>query len=259
MATGILHVNRDIILAMKRQNMMERQKNNPTESVLALAQMQDAPRYVMNLVEDPQRVTIFGQVTRTANLYDPVGSALDMVREGADAIMFFTDHGVYANDLEDMFMVARALKHIPIVYQNYVVNDYHVMGIRVADASGVLLYTSLLDQKVLRGAVTISQRWRLSVFVQVQTLDDIQYANTLSPHVLAFGDVLGSNAEAQLEELGRLRESIPMHTKVMLTQCLTTLDEVEMAIRARVNAVIVAPHLLKGDNAKKLRKLAHKL
>lgn len=257
MKTSALRVNRDIVLAMKSQQMKERQKKNPYAAVTALAQMQTPPRDVMNYVDDAERVTVFGQVTRTAHIYDPVASAIDMVREGADGIMFYTDHTVYANDLEDLFIVARSNKKIPVVYQNYIMNEYHVVSVRVADASGLVLYSSLLEPRLLRATATIAQRWRFTVFIQVSTAEELAAANALSPHVLCYGEPEATDALERAQELGALRAQVPYHTKLMLMHTLQTLDEVEAAVTNGATGIIVAPHLLRGDYARKLRLLTH--
>ena len=254
MTTGPLQVNRDIVLAMKRQTIKERQSRSPMAAIISLAHMQPHPRDVMNYVDD-DKVTVIGQVTRTANLYDPVAAAMDMIYEGANAIAFYTDHAVYGQDLEDLFLVSRARRSIPVIYQNYVVSEYHVVGVRVADASGITIHSSLLDEKIVRATTIAAQRWRFTVFVQVETQAQLEVANTLSPHVISYGDPLSHQVSKALQELPALREQIPHHTKLMLSHTLHTLDEAEAAVKAGVRGMIVAPYLLKGDNARKLRLL----
>lgn len=257
MVTGSLKVNRDIILAMKRQHLKERERHNPSESVLALAQMQPHPRLLLNVVTEGARPLIIGQVRRT-EVYDPVSSALSMVRAGADAVGFYTDHAIYPHDYEDVFLVARALKHVPVLYQNYTFNGYGVMAARVADASAMLFYSSVLDEDALRQTVTLAQRWRMSIFVQTKTLQQVPTACDLSPHVIAYGDVTDSSLAVVLEEYPNLRALVPRHIKLMVLNCLETLDEVEAVLACGVCAIIVSHDLLRGSNAVRLRALVGK-
>lgn len=257
MVTGSLKVNRDIILAMKRQHLKERERHNPKESVLALAQMQPHPRLLLNVVTEATHPLIIGQVRRTA-VYDPVSSALSMVRAGADAISFYTDHAIYPHDYEDVFLVAHALKQVPVLYQNYTLNDYGVMAARVADASAMVFYGSVLDETSLRQAVTLAQRWRMSIFVQTKTLEQVPTVCDLSPHVIAYGDATDSNLALMLEEYPHLRPLVPRHIKLMLLNCLETLDEVEAVLACGVCAVVVSHELLQGSYAARLRALVGK-
>lgn len=256
MATGSLHINRDIILAMKRQHMKERQAKNPKESVHALAQLQPYPRPLLNVVEE-QRTYLIGQVNRT-RIYDPVTASLTLVREGADAVSFFTDHAIYHQDFEDAFLVARGLRHVPLIFQNYVFNLYGVTASRVADASALVLYASLLPQDTLRELVSNAQRWRMSIIIQANSPEELSLANQLSPHAIAYGDTEKSNLETLWRELPDIRRETPKHTKLMLINCLETVDDVAQAVAFGLNAVIVSATLLEGDSAQQVRQLVGK-
>jgi indole-3-glycerol phosphate synthase len=251
MATGSLQVNRDIILATKKQHLKQRQRHTPMEAVLALAQMQQRPRGLLNYSSDGDKIKVIAQVSRR-EIYDPVTSALHCIVNGADAIGFFTDHSIYHNDLDDLLMVARAVKDTPVIYQNYVLNEYEVMAARGADASAVVVYASLMDSMRLRQTVSTAQRWKMSTIVQISDMNDLESAKTLSPHALSFGDNLSSNIAATVQDLIAARESLPAHYRLLLTHSLHNLDEVELALSARVDAIIVDEDLLKHERSARM-------
>jgi indole-3-glycerol phosphate synthase len=246
MATGSLHVNRDIILATKRQHVRERQRHTPTEAILSLAQMQRRPRSLMNYASDGDKIFLIAQIRRT-EIYDPVTSALHCVAHGADAIAFFTDHSIYHEDLDDLLIVARGVRKIPIIYQNYVLDDYGVMAARAADASGLVLFASLLPEDKLRRVVTMTQRWKMITMIQLDDAEELTVAKALSPHVLCFGDNLSGNVEATVSDLTLIRPELPSHSKVMLMNTLDSIDDVELALKATVDGLIVSEDLLKNE------------
>lgn len=257
MPTSSLQINRDIILAAKRQITAERRHSTPLEAVRALAAQQRRPRYMLERIRAENRVAIMGQVRRTPT-YDPVTTALQFVSEGADAIAFFTDHTIYEDDLNDMLLVARGVSQTPVISMNYVLDgEYGVLSTRAADASGLVLYAALLDETLLRRALSLSQRWKMMTFLQSSQADElIQFANTLSPHMVCVGDLLDEDLERHLRMLAYVRPQLPLHTQVMLTTCLHTLDAVETAILAGVDAVLVDGDLLrKPKQAAQLRQL----
>ncbi|MCU0513021.1 MAG: hypothetical protein MUE40_10665 [Anaerolineae bacterium] len=255
MTTGSLHVNRDIILATKRHYLNERKHSTPLEAVLALAQMRQRPRNILNTMQDDGRITLIGQLTRT-EIYDPVSTALTYVQEGVDALAFFTDHSIYPGDLDDMLLVARGLKDTPVIYQNYVIDEYSVISARAADASAVILYSSLLEAAMLRRVVGATQRWKMTALLQVEDESALATIRALSPHVVAYGDDLSGTFERSFNELRRLRPEIPPHTRVMFMHSLQTLDEVEAALSLRVHAIIVGDALLRQEKkAARLRQL----
>lgn len=246
MTTGSLRVNRDIILATKRHHIEQRRRATPLEAALALAQMRQRPRPILNTMQDDGRVTLIGQITRT-EIYDPVSTALSYVQEGVDAVTFFTDHSIYAGDLDDMLLVARGLKDTPVIYQNYVVDEYSVISARAADASALVLYSSLLDTNGLRRVVGATQRWKMAAILQIEDESGLEAVRLLSPHAVAYGDDLSGSFERSLSQLIAIREALPAHTRVMFMHSLQTLDEVEAALTARVHAVIVGEALLKSE------------
>lgn len=248
MATSSLHVNRDIILANKRQTLKMRQKRTPLEAVLSLAQMQTRPPGVLNYAVDDQEIKLIAQLTRTS-VYDPVTSALHCVEAGADAISFFTDHAIYEQDLDDMLLVARGLPDVAILYQNYVLSEYAVMSARASGASGIVVYASLLQEETVRQIASMAQRWKMSVVVQLDDAEQIHNALSLSPHALAFGDHLSKRIQPTLDTLQSVRHLIPKHCRVMLTHVLASPDDVATVLRANVNALIVHQDLLKHEHS----------
>jgi indole-3-glycerol phosphate synthase len=256
MTTEILRVNRDIIMALKRQHIKDRQEKIPFTSVLALAQMQSSPAPLLNLIADETHpILVLGQITRPAQMYDPITASVEMVEAGADGLMFFTDHTIHLNDLEDLFIITRELKDIPIVYQNYILNEYHVVAVRSMGASGLVLYPSLMDNKLLMNTVTASQRWRFTVMIQVQSPSDLEFINKISPHVVCYGDNLSSDVKRYYKELKEYRAAIPSYTKFMLSQSLDTIEEVELALELNPHALIVSHELLKSENGKHVMRL----
>ena len=247
MSTSSLQINRDIILAAKRQQIHQRQAKLPREAVQALAEMQSRPRSLLNEVDDRPMVKLIGQINRT-RIYDPVATAIALVKHGAHAISLFTDHVMYDEDFDDLRMITRALPHIPVLYQNYSINPYSVLSARGADASAIMFYPSLMKPDELRASLTSAQRWGMAVMLQVKGQAELEQAQALSPHVLCFGDEVSRTVERALRTLDELRPFIPHHTKIMLAQRLDTLRDVEMAVAAGVQAVITSADLIRTES-----------
>lgn len=244
-------MNREVVLKAKQQHLQMRERRSPWSAVVALASMQAYPRDIMNYVDN--HVAIIGQVRRTAPIYDPVAAAMDMIDAGADAIAFYTDHTVYASDLEDMWLLSRACKDVPILYQNYVLNVYQVAAVRAANASAIWLDSSVRTAAGMRTNVTTAQRFRFTVFISVHNNDELETALALSPHVICIGSPDRDNLSETTQWLRQVRGRIPRHIKLMLGQSLRTLDEVALALEVGVRGIIVTPELLRPDTAATIR------
>lgn len=245
-------MDREVVLKAKQQHLQMRERRSPWSAVVALASMQAYPRDIMNYVDD--HVAIIGQVRRTVPIYDPVAAAMDMIYAGADAIAFYTDHTVYASDLEDMWLLSRACKDVPILYQNYVLNVYHVAAVRAANASAIWLDSSIRTSAMMRTNATTAQRFRFTVFISVHNNDELETALALSPHVISIGGPDQGNLAESAQWLQQIRGRVPRHIKLMLGHSLRTLDEVALALEAGVRGVVVVPELLRPDTAATIRR-----
>lgn len=232
----------DSILKAKYQRLRQRQAKTPPMAVLRLAEMQTPPLPLFNVVTDPRQVWILGQVTYN-DVYDPVAATLRYKRAGVDGIAFYTDDRVYDNGLEDLLLVCRGGK-LPVFYQNYILDDYHVAEARAAGASAIILYSAVLDAHMLRRTVSVTQRWRMASVVQVENIHQLDDVQTLSPHVICVGDSRRFDTDYDLALLGEVREQIPRFTHVMLLGCLREMQHVHAALDLGVDALILDETLL---------------
>jgi len=250
MATGSLQVNRDIIIATRRQYLQKRQKHTPPEAALAMAQMQNRPRPILDVVTDHQHILLIAQIRRH-QVYDPVTSALHCVVNGAGAVSIFTDHAIYHHDFDDMLMVSQGMRDTPVIYQNYILNNYAVMVARGGDASALFFYASVLDPVDLRKAISTAQRWKMTTILQVSGAEEMLLARDTSPHVLSIGDHSAGSLESGIDLLQRARtwEQLPSHTRLMFTRAADSLDELDLMLQAPVDAVLVSEKLVKKARA----------
>lgn len=237
----------DGILKAKYERLKQRQAKTPPMAVLRLAEMQAPPLPLLNVVTDPGQVWILGQVTYD-DVYDPVAAALRYKRAGVDGVTFYTDNHIYDSGLDDLLLVCRGVK-LPVLYQNYTLDDYHVAESRAAGASAITLYSSVLTPPMLRRTVSVTQRWRMASVVQVENTAQLEYAQTLSPHVICVGDAHHFDTEYDLALLNEVRNQIPRFTHVMLLGCLCEMQHVHAALDLGVDALILDETLLTNADA----------
>ncbi|HEX2621676.1 MAG TPA: hypothetical protein VHL11_16075 [Phototrophicaceae bacterium] len=235
-------IDTENIVNTKRDRLYERKLKTPNAAVIALADMQQRPRPILNIVTGGETIAIIGRIMHE-EIYDPVGMALRYARAGVDAISFFTDGQIYGNGLEDMLLVTRAVQR-PILSQDFILDEYHVAEARAAGASALTLYSSVLDPVALRRTVSLTQRWRMTAIVQIETKEQIEHIHELSPHVVAIGTLDERDTESDMELLRILRPLIPYNIHCMLLDPLATIENVKKAIDLGVDAIIVDDRLL---------------
>lgn len=247
MSTDNLVTDLETILAAKRQFLTERRAKTPIAAVIALADMQRRPHPILNTVTNGSQVTLIGQITHS-DTYDPVSATLGYIREGMDAVSLFTDQTIYRRGLDDLMLVARGV-NIPVISQDYILDEYHVVEARAAGASALVLCASVLDHATLRQVVTATQRWRMTAIVQVENEDELLYAQSLSPHVIAFGTTSPMSGSDSIEAMRSLRQKIDYNIRCMILNCLETLEEVKAAVDLGVDAVVVSEKIFNARGA----------
>lgn len=260
MATKKLTPHLDTIIAAKRYYLKQRKNKTPLEAVRALASMQRRARPILSTVSGvDEPLVIIGQIRHDlgingTGIYDPVGAALRYGLRGVDAVALFTDQILYENGLDDLMFVANASDR-PVISQDYILDEYEIVEARAAGASALLLSSAILDNDTLRKMISDTQRNLMTAVVQVHNLEELEFAISLSPHVISIStdNPFTPEIELDLSMTRRMRDMVPGHTRVMISENLKTLDDLKAVASLDVDAVMVSDHLLDRIGADGLR------
>lgn len=244
MSTDELNVTPAVVTAVKQRRLVTRQNNTPLQALVALAAMQKPPRPILNTVTMGDGLTLIGQIQQ-AGIYDPVTTALRYVRDGVEAVALFTDADIYSKGMDDLTLLARGVNS-PIIVQDYVLSEYHVIESRAAGASAVVAYASHLEYATLRRVVSATQRWRMTSILQIPEESMIELAESLSPHVIAAGENAWFDPAHDLDLLANLRGMIPRHTRFMPLGGINRMSDLAAVLDIGVDAVVIDRALLQS-------------
>ena len=262
MTTKKLTPQLNTIIATKRYYLAQRKTKTPLEAVRALASMQKRPSPILSTVAaDDEPVVIIGQVKHNLAVngnvvYDPVGTALRYIHKGVDAVALFTDQIIYEDGLDDLMFVASAIDK-PVICQDYILDEYEIIEARAAGSSALLLSAAILDNDTLRRMISDTQRNLMTAIVQVHNFDELRHAITLSPHVISIStdNPFTPEIELDLEMTQRMRDLVPSHIRVMISENLKTMRDVNTLAQLDVDAIMVSEALI--DAAGTAENLAH--
>lgn len=250
----------DNIIKAKTDILRSRMKQTSLDAIRAMASMQSRPLPFLTTVG--LHTTLIGQVRyelpKTGDLstrYDPVSTAKSYIAAGVDAVSIFTDAVIEYNGVIDMTLVNEALKtqQIPLITQDYILHEYHILEMRAAGASVILLTAGILSSDKLRQLTSTVHRNRMTAVVDVYDHDQLQDALTWSPQVIGIGGQNPFYFHLDLERAQYLRPHIPNGQRVMITRVLHTLDEVKHAAKLRPDAVILSNQLVLGGAIDEIR------
>jgi indole-3-glycerol phosphate synthase len=257
----------EIVIAARRQALMERKSKTPIEAVRALASMQKRPQPILNSVSQDVPILFIGQIKYSATKleiqnesYDPVATALRYAKNGFDAVALFTDEALYEGGLDDLVLISRAI-NLPVISQDYILDEYQIVEARAAGASALILSSAILEQTSMRALVSSTQRNRMTAIVEVCTPGELEYALSLSPYVIGITNRNPITGEIMSEQISQLRELIPPNIRVMLTDGLGSPEEMAVAAELKVDAVLITETILDGthqiENLKSIMRTSH--
>ncbi len=254
MTTKELVPQLDVILAAKRRSLVERKTKTPIEAVRALASMQKRPQPVLSTVTDTGMIMLIGQIkyklpqtNPLGDTYDPVAGALRYVQAGVDAIALFTDEDMYQRGLDDLVLVSRAV-NLPVISQDYILDEYQVVEARAAGASAVMLHSAVVEPATLRALVSATHRNRMTAIVQITNQDELNYALSISPAVIGIRSRDAATQQLDIDNARRLRGQIPSHIRVMFTDGLRSIDEAAAVAGLGLHAAIVRETVIETDS-----------
>jgi indole-3-glycerol phosphate synthase len=243
------------ILSVKQVLLEKRQHRTPQLAVIALSDMRERPLPSLNIVHDNMPIFVIGYIP-LAQTYDPVLHALRMVRAGADAVALFTDSRVYSKGQADLLLVSLGAKKTPVISFDYPLNEYHVLEMRTAGASAVMLYASLVTDTMLKRMVSIALRVRMTVIIHAETPAEFDMAVAMGPHAVSVG--VGDYFNHEDENIALLayaRAHKPYNMRLMFRPCIRSVAQLAIPVGYEVDAVVLDEPLLKDNSREKLYKL----
>ena len=160
----------------------------------AMAQMQVRPLPFLTSVDAPDApISIVGQVRyerpQTGDLttvYDPVQIAQGFVSAGVNAVSLFTDDVIEHDGLVDLTLINDAMQYsqTPVISQNYILHEYHILEARTAGASVVVLTAGLVPMDRLRQFTSAVHRNRMTAVVEIFNEAQLEQVLQWTPQVI---------------------------------------------------------------------------
>lgn len=105
--------------------------------------------------------------------FDAARIAGQYERAGARALSILTDATYFKGSLDDIVR-ARTSTKLPILRKDFTADEYHLYEARTAQANAILLIVAALDDYQLRDYKSLAEELKLSVLVEIHTLEEWQ-------------------------------------------------------------------------------------
>jgi indole-3-glycerol phosphate synthase len=232
------------ILDDKRAEIAERRKterlpDRPSAGPSFAAALRSAP---MALIAEVKRRSPSAGMIRDP--FDPVAIARAYERAGAQAISVLMDRKYFGGG-EDDFKAVRAAVHLPLLYKEFIVDEWQLRHAASLGASAVLLIAGALSDAELKAFISRGRALNLAALVEAH--DETETARAVS----AEADCVGVNNRdlrtfnVAIETSLRLRPLVPASVLFVAESGIKTSADVARLKQAGANAVLVGESLLR--------------
>lgn len=176
---------------------------------------------------------------------------------GASAMSVLTDSAFFQGSKESP-RIAKQASSLPVLWKDFIVDEYQVYEARLHGADAILLITRLLAQKKLKYFISLARNLSLDALVEVHTAAEVKRA------VDAGAEIIGINnrdLDSFKVDFARARELRPRVPPGRITVCESGVDSSEQihALRElKFDAVLVGESLMRSRNpANLIHELLH--
>jgi indole-3-glycerol phosphate synthase len=203
------------------------------------------PRRLVNLIGEIKRASPSAGLLRQD--FDPVSIARQYAAAGANALSVLTDETYFQGSLEHLSAV-RQVVELPILRKDFIIDPCQVYQSRAAGADAILLITAILSPARLLDLAILATELRMTVLVEVHTVEDILQVRSLVgiplPRYALLGinnrdlntfqvDIRTTTRMAELADLGDFKLPIVSESGIQ------TPNDVALLAAAGVKAILV--------------------
>jgi len=240
----------DDILADKRVEIERRKALQPTAKLRVLAWASPfAPDFSAALRAAP--VGLIAEVKRRSpsagdirRPFDPAAIARAYEAAGAQAISCLMD-AKYFGGGDEQFQAVRAAVKLPVLYKEFVVDEWQIWHARVLGASAVLLIAAALDDAELKHLLNLCQQAGLAALLEVHDAGEMRRAAASGAQLIGINNRNLKTFQTTLETTFQLKQLAPPGALLVSESGIQTADDVRRLRAAGIGAVLVGESLLR--------------
>lgn len=172
---------------------------------------------------------------------------LSYQKNGASAVSILTDE-MYFGGCDDFISMARKSGvTLPVLYKNFVVDEYQLFQARLCGASAVLLIASALSKGDCRSLVSVAHELGLEVLLELHGEQELDYAD-LMPDACGVNNRNLGTFITDVQNSFRLAEKLPYDVCKVSESGISEPDTVRLLRQAGYRGFLVGENFMKTDD-----------
>lgn len=184
---------------------------------------------------------------------------LSYQEHGAAALSILTDEQ-YFGGKDDFIRIARhAGVHIPILYKNFIIDEYQLFQARLCGASAVLLIAADLSKEECRSLLSTAHGLGLEVLLEMHSEEELEYAE-MEPDMCGINNRNLGTFITDVQNSFRLAELLPKDSVKVSESGISNPDTVKALRLAGFRGFLIGETFMKtSDPGKALKEFISKL
>ena len=184
---------------------------------------------------------------------------LSYQEHGAAALSILTDEQ-YFGGKDDFIRIARhAGVHIPILYKNFIIDEYQLFQARLCGASAVLLIAADLSKEECRSLLSTAHGLGLEVLLEMHSEEELEYVE-MEPDMCGINNRNLGTFITDVQNSFRLAELLPKDSVKVSESGISNPDTVKALRLAGFRGFLIGETFMKtSDPGKALKEFISKL
>jgi len=245
------------ILARKREEIKERQREQSLSDLYARAGDRDAPRGFVSLLKKSigaGQAGVIAEVKKASpskglirEHFDPAAIAVSYESGGASCLSVLTDHDFFMGSEADL-EVARGACALPVLRKDFVIDPWQIAESRAIGADCILLIVAALEQAQMAELSAAAADLAMDVLVEVHDGEELDRALALDPALLGINNRNLRTFETTLETTLALAPKVPKDTLLVTESGIHSVEDVSAMRNADIHAFLVGEAFMRQDD-----------
>ena len=168
-------------------------------------------------------------------------------QSGASALSILTDTPYFGGDDSDIQKARNSGVTLPILYKNFVVDEYQLFQARLCGASAVLLIAACLKKDECRALIDMAHELNLEVLLEMHSEADTEYAD-LQPDMSGVNNRNLGTFHTDVQTSFRLASRLPEYTCRISESGLNDAATLEALRMAGYHGFLMGERFMKEEN-----------
>ena len=245
------------ILARKREEINERQREHTLADLYAQAVEQSAPRgFTQSLSARIKagRAGVIAEVKKASpskglirEHFDPAAIAGSYEAGGAACLSVLTDRDFFQGAESDL-VVARAACTLPVLRKDFMIDPWQVVESRAIGADCILLIVAALEQAQMVELAATAADLAMDVLVEVHDGAELDRALELAPALVGINNRDLRTFNTTLETTLALAPRVPGDTMLVTESGIHTVEDVTRMREAGINTFLVGEAFMRQED-----------